>query len=60
MLEGAALGNEKGGEDSKMTLIYYNKTFSIILLFKLCAYILRLKLNLILKKEASTATRRLI
>ena len=50
----------KEKKESKMTLIYYNKTFSIILLFKLCAYILRLKLNLILKKEASTATRRLI
>lgn len=36
-----------------MTLTYYNKTFSIILLFKLCAYILRLKLNSIFKKEAS-------
>lgn len=36
-----------------MTLTYYNKTFSIILLFKLCAYILGLKLNLIFRKEAS-------
>lgn len=43
----------KDEEESKMTLIYYNKTFSIISLLKLCAYILRLKLNLILKKEAS-------